>query len=89
MQYLAISDETASGLSVQVNRLMKLGWEPIGGVSHSMPRQGISGEGDLDELFCQAMIRQGREFPEPEFLTGESAQASVAERSLARLEGHF
>lgn len=76
MQYVVLLGENASDISSQVNRLLKLGWRPLGGVSVS---SSYDDEQEADvEQWAQAMVRDG-EFPEPELPTGETAQITSEE----------
>lgn len=78
MQYLVLRAESASELTVQVNRLLKLGWEPLGGVSYSTPQDMLRNE-DTGEVFCQALIRREGDFPDESVLPAGEIIRSAAE----------
>jgi|FLMP01.2.fsa_nt_emb hypothetical protein len=52
MEYATVTRESALELSNQVNIMIGMGWEPIGGISHAKVGKNFT--------YCQAMSKDGK-----------------------------
>ncbi len=54
IEYIAVDSSSALELTKQVNKLIKEGYEPLGGISAVAPNN----HGDPGDTFCQALVKR-------------------------------